>query len=450
MGTRDRYVPPDIKRLWEPERRYAEWFEVGLKFLSVRQTAGAVPPDVFEKLRSLEAKIDPERCAQLEHAHNHEVVAYLCHVEELARDHLGDGTLARYLHLGLTSSDLVDTANSLRMCKSIVVLLQRVQSCQAVFLECINRYRDTLHLARTHGQPAHPITFGYVLAGHLAELDRVAARLVNVLEDASGKLSGTVGVSLFGNEDLEKSALTELGLKRTPIATQIVPRDVYTDVAYVCVQTAAMAERFALNTRLLQSHGEVVEVQTAVNYSGSSAMPHKTNPISSERICGLARVVRSMLPPFLENQAMWHSRDLTQSSAERLMLPDLFGFTASILGTLEKVLSFLQVDEATMSKHAYTATFSESLLFWLQQERGHSYDSANSLVKAYIEEATDRGCYLYDVIVVHHSAEAAMWCTNMSRYEAASIRAVDRFLTDRRAIEVPVSYHHKALRSVGL
>lgn len=452
MVNRNRYVPPDIQQLWEPERRFAEWFDVGISLVEVSETAGLVPAGTFAQLQSLREHIDPDRCDQLEQAHHHEVVAYLCHIQELADTHLppsGRG-VARFLHLGLTSSDLVDTANASRICKSIVVLLQRVRSCQELLVGLVAEHKNTIHLARTHGQPAHPVTFGFVLAGHLAELDRVEHRLVDILAGACGKLSGVVGVNLFVSNYLEDRALTNVGLCRTDIATQVVPRDLYTDVAYACVQTATMAERFALNIRLLQSYGEVEEVQAASDYRGSSAMPHKSNPISSERMCGLARVVRSMLPVFLENQVLWQSRDLAHSSAERLLLPDLFGLTASILATLEKVLGRIQVHRVDMSYNAHQASFSESLLHWLQNENEYDYYTAHTTVKMCIEAANKDNCNLYDIITRDYGNTAAMWCTNMTRYKTASKDAVNKFLTDRRVIEVPLSFHHKALRSVSL
>ncbi len=429
MNIRDRYVPRDIAEIWDPDHRYVEWFKVGLELVESRERSGAIPLGTARELSKLQDRISPERCDDLGAEHGHEVVGYLCHIQELSNEHLANPSLARYLHLGLTSSDLVDTAIGIRVGASVYEMQTRLMQVESRLRHKMIEYASTVHLARTHGQPAHPVTFGFVLASHLAELDRAVYRLDEL--EIYGKLSGPVGNNLFIDSAAEQEALAKMDLAKTSVATQVVPRDNYTDTVYACVQVAAMVERFALNIRLLQSLGEVRESQAVANYSGSSAMPHKSNPISSERLCGLARVVRSMLPAFLENQAMWQSRDLAHSSAERLLLPDVFGLTISMLDTMDTLLERLYVNESAMKWGAGEATHSESLLYLLQKDHGMGYLEANGRVKGLVTEARGVGETLGKLILEHYGAAAYEWCMDQSRYVQASRDAIDEFLVGR-------------------
>ena len=313
-----RYTPEDFAALWSPKRKYETWFDVELAACAAMESIGSVPEGTASALRPFRSKLDPDRIDVLERTTKHDVIAFLTHVEELA------GPPARWLHLGMTSSDVLDTSLALLMTEAHGLLLTRLDALIAAFARRVREHRRTPMAGRSHGIHAEPITFGLALAGHMAELDRARDALRQAKSTiAVGKIAGAVGTYAHLTPDIEKKTLQSLGLQPETVSTQIVSRDRHAAFHMAMALAAAAIERFATNVR----HWQRTELTEAEEFfdagqKGSSAMPHKRNPIASENLCGLARVVRAAVTPALENIALWHERDISHSSVERMLLPD--------------------------------------------------------------------------------------------------------------------------------
>jgi adenylosuccinate lyase len=334
-----RYTPKDFAELWSDKRRFETWFDVEIAACEAMEDAGIVPRGTALEVKPARARLVPARIDEIEAVTRHDVIAFLTHVEELA------GAPARWLHRGMTSSDVLDSSLAILMRDALDLLLARSDALIAAFKTRVEEHRKTPLIGRSHGIHAEPTTFGVALAGHLAELGRARERLrVARAEIAVGKIAGAVGTYAHLTPALESAALQKLGLLPETVSTQIVARDRHAAVALAMSTMASAIERFATNVR----HWQRTEVGEAEEYfnpgqKGSSAMPHKRNPVLTENLCGLARVVRAAVTPALENVALWHERDISHSSAERMLVPDATATLGFMLDRTRSVIEKLVV-----------------------------------------------------------------------------------------------------------
>ena len=334
-----RYTPEDFATLWSDQRRLQAWLDVELAACEAMESAGIVPEGTAAKVRPFRDQLDAEKVGEIERVTRHDVIAFLTHVEQLA------GEPARWLHRGMTSSDVLDTSTALLMVEASDKLLERMDGLLEAFRGRVEEHRKTPAIGRSHGIHAEPNTFGSILAGHYAELARGRRRLVAAKEEiAVGKIAGAVGTYAHLTPAIEKQALTKLGLRGETVATQIVARDRHAAFLAALGVVATGIERFATNVR----HWQRTEVGEAEEHfkkgqKGSSAMPHKRNPVLTENLCGLARIVRAAVVPGLENVALWHERDISHSSVERMILPDASATLAFMIDRCKKVIADLVV-----------------------------------------------------------------------------------------------------------
>ena len=335
-----RYTPKEFAALWSDRRRFETWFDVELAACEAMERAGHVPQGTAEQVRPFRAQLEPARIDEIEAVTRHDVIAFLTHVEQLA------GPAARWLHLGMTSSDVLDSALAILLRDATDLLLARTDALLAAFRTRIEEHRKTPLMGRSHGIHAEPTTFGVALAGHFAEVARARVRLAAAREEvAVGKIAGAVGTYAHLTPEIEREALGKLGLTPEDVSTQVVARDRHAALASAMAGMAAAIERFATNVRHWQ-RTEVGEAEEFFNpgQKGSSAMPHKRNPVLTENLCGLARVVRAAVVPMLENVSLWHERDISHSSVERMLMPDATATLAFMLertrGVVEKLVVY--------------------------------------------------------------------------------------------------------------
>ncbi|HEX9296542.1 MAG TPA: adenylosuccinate lyase [Polyangiaceae bacterium] len=330
-----RYTPAEFEALWSSVTRYQTWLEVELAACEAMEHENLVPAGTAAAIRSKNIALDPARIDEIEKTTRHDVIAFLTHVEELA------GAEARWLHRGMTSSDVLDTSFAVLLVRATDALARRLSDLVAALDRRALEHARTPMIGRSHGIHAEPITFGIALAGHLAEMKRAQVRLAAArAEIAVGKMAGAVGTYAHLSPGVETRALGALGLSGETVATQVVARDRHAAYFAALAVVAAGIERLATNVRHWQRTevGEAEERFTA-GQKGSSAMPHKRNPISSENLCGLARMVRAYALPALENVALWHERDISHSSAERMIAPDA---TTTLGFMLERATSLVE------------------------------------------------------------------------------------------------------------
>lgn len=313
----ERYTLPEMGALWSEVSKFQKWLEVELAVCEVHAEMGTIPREALEQIKS-RAKFSVERINEVEKTTNHDVIAFTTNLAE------NIGEAARFVHYGLTSSDVVDTANALLLREACDLLLKKIEALLDVLKRRAFEFKHTPQIGRTHGVHAEPSSFGLTFALWYGEMRRNRERLRRARESvAVGKISGAVGTFALLDPAVEEKVCARLGLKPAPVSTQIIQRDRYAEYLCTLAIIASSLDKFALNIRHWQ-RTEVGEAQErfAVGQKGSSAMPHKRNPIISERICGLARVVRTNSLVGLENVALWHERDISHSSAERVVLPD--------------------------------------------------------------------------------------------------------------------------------
>src|SRR5919106_992489 len=373
--------------VWADEGRLARRLEVELAALEAWAETGAVPAEGAAAVRQRASVPSPERVAELEQTTQHDTAAFVDAVAEQL------GEEGRWFHFGLTSSDVVDTALSLQIAEAGGLVLVGLDRALAGVVARAEEHRETLTIGRTHGVHAEPTTFGLKLAVWAFELARARARLAAALEDARvGKLSGAVGTYAAIDPDVERIACERLGLEPAPLSTQILQRDRHAELLGALALLATSLERYALELRHL-ARTEVREVEEPFGrgQKGSSAMPHKRNPIVSERICGLARVVRATAVTGLENVALWHERDISHSSAERIVLPDAFLAVDYMLDRFAWLLEGLVVRTERMRENldaSHRLYFSQRLLLALV-ETGLQRDEAYRLVQRHAMRAWD-------------------------------------------------------------
>src|SRR5690349_3797149 len=314
-----RYTNPEMGRIWSDQRKYETWLQVEIAAVDAMARAGIVPADAARDIRE-RGRFDIARIEEIEQVTQHDVIAFTTAVAE----HVGPS--ARWLHFGLTSSDVIDTAQALQMREARDVILKGLDGLMQAVHTRAEEHRRTPMIGRTHGVHAEPMTFGLKLALWYAELQRDIERIRGARAAVSvGKLSGAVGTFAHLPPEIEEEVCCRLGLEPAPVASQVIQRDRHAELLTALAIAAASLETFALEIRGLQKT-EIGEVEEPFGkgQKGSSAMPHKRNPIGCEQICGLARLVRANAHAALENVALWHERDISHSSVERVILPDSF------------------------------------------------------------------------------------------------------------------------------
>ena len=385
----ERYTRPAMGRVWSEEHKYELWCRVETLVLEAHAKAGTVPAESLEAVRAA-APPTPAAVAAVEAVTEHDVIAFLT----AWADNTTPREAAAYVHYGMTSSDLLDTALALQLAEATDLLVAEATRLVAALREHGLAHRGTLRVGRTHGIHAEPTTFGVKLAGFAFEAFRNAERLQRAFAQAEvGAISGAVGTYSATSPDFERRVLKRLGLEREPVSTQVVPRDRHAELLSAIALAGAGIERFATEVRNL-ARTEVGEVSEpfGAGQKGSSAMPHKRNPIKSEQLVGLARVLRGNAQAGLEDVALWHERDISHSSVERIILPDsttlidymqrrTLGLIAGMVVDVERMRSNLEL--------THGALFSQRVLLALV-EAGASRDHAYRIVQRLAREAIEQ------------------------------------------------------------
>ena len=358
-----RYSRPEMAQIWSLKNKYQKWLDIEILVCEAWAKKGVIPKEALAKIKE-KASFSVERIAEIETQVKHDVIAFISNVEE------NIGPEGRYLHLGLTSSDILDTANAVLLKEAMEIILEDVEEVMSILREQAFAYKDTPMIGRSHGVHAEPITFGLKLALWYEEMRRNKKRLQQAKEDISyGKISGAVGTFAHLEPEIEEYVCPKLGLKPAPITNQIIQRDRYAHYFTALAILAGTIEKIALEIRHLQ-RTEVLEVEEPFTkgQKGSSAMPHKRNPIQCENLCGLARLVRTNAIAALENIALWHERDISHSSVERVIMPDSTILSDFMLHRLKKILANMEVYPERMLKNIYLTKgliFSQALLLAL-------------------------------------------------------------------------------------
>src|SRR6266850_613148 len=381
-----RYTHPDMGRIWSDQRRYETWLLVETAAADAMADAGIIPPDAARDIRERGA-FDIARIDEIEQTTQHDVIAFTTAVAE----HVGPS--ARWLHFGMTSSDVIDTAQALQMRDACDLILTDLDALSEAIRDRALEHRETPMIGRTHGVHAEPMTFGLKLALWFAEVQRDSERIRHARTTISvGKLSGAVGT--FGHlpPAIEADVCKRLGLQPAPVASQVIQRDRHAELMAALAITAASLEKFALEIRGLQKT-EIGEVEEpfAKGQKGSSAMPHKRNPIGCEQIVGLARLLRANAGAAFENNALWHERDISHSSVERVILPDSFIALDHMLRRFTRIVSGMVVHPARMKENldrSRGVVFSGTVLLELAR-RGVSREQAYEWVQRNAMRAFD-------------------------------------------------------------
>ncbi len=376
----DRYATPEMRDLWAPETKFALWLEIELLAVEARAERGELPREVATRLRRAARCGTPARIDEIERTETqHDVVAFLRSVAELT------GPDARHLHHGLGSSDVVDSAQSVLLVRAADLIADALAQARESTAALADRHRHTVMAGRTHGMHAEPITFGIKVALWHTELDRAAARLRAAREAVRvGKLSGEVGTYAHSSPEIEAAVCAGLGLVPAPVSSQVLQRDRHAEYVTALAILAGTIEKIATEIRSLQrTELREVEEPFAARQTGSSAMPHKRNPILCERLVGLARTVRAAAVVAMENQTLWGERDISHSSAERVIFPQATGLIHYMLRTLHRVLSGLRVFPENMRRNLDATgglVFSHRVLLALV-EKGKSREEAYRIVQ---------------------------------------------------------------------
>jgi adenylosuccinate lyase len=384
-----RYSRPAMSQIWSDGEKLRRWLDVELAALEGWADVGTVPREAVAAIRERAVVPTSERVAEIERETNHDLAAFVDAVSE------GLGDEGRWFHYGLTSSDVLDTALSLAVQEAGALVLEGLDRAFGAVSDRAEEHRETACMGRTHGVHAEPTTFGLKLAGWAFALDRDRERLVHAIEGLRvGKLSGAVGTYAAAEPRVERVVCEQLGLEPAPSSTQILQRDRHAEMLSALALLASSLDRFATEIRHL-ARTEVREVEEPFGrgQKGSSAMPHKRNPITAERLCGIARVVRANALVGLENVALWHERDISHSSAERIVLPDSFLAVDYMLDRFAWLVEGLVVREDRMRDNlesSHGLYFSQRLLLALV-ESGLSRDEAYRLVQRNAMRAWDDG-----------------------------------------------------------
>jgi adenylosuccinate lyase len=408
-----RYTRAEMGAVWSEEARFAAMLRVELAVAKAQVARGMVPGEAHAAI-ARRARVDVDRIAEIEKTTDHDVIAFVSQVAESV------GPEGRFLHLGLTSSDVVDTGLALQLRAAGDLLLGDADALLVALVVRARSEADTVMMGRTHSVHAEPTTLGLKLAGWAFELARDRARLARAFDDmATGKISGPVGTYSLLAPDLEAEVLADLGLDADPVSTQIVQRDRHAAVVAAIAITGGSLERFATEVRNLQ-HTEIGELMEPfrAGQKGSSAMPHKRNPILCERIAGLARLLRGYASAALENQPLWHERDISHSSAERVLLPDatilldymLAKMTGLVEGLVVRPERMRENIERGLGLHA-----SSRVLVALVEDGGMSREEAYAIVQRNALRAADERRPLHDLLATDASVAE---CLTLARLDA--------------------------------
>ncbi len=370
--------------LWTDEYKFQTWLQVEIAVCEAQAQLGRIPAEAVATIKE-KAKFDVDRILEIEAEVRHDVIAFLTNVNE----YVGDA--GRYIHVGMTSSDVLDTALSLQIVASHQLILTHVENLIQAIRYKAQEHRDTVMIGRSHGIHAEPMTFGFKLAGWLAEMQRHRERLNRISEEiAVGQISGAVGTYANIDPEVEEITCQLLGLKPDTASTQVISRDVHAEFIMTLAGVGASIERFAVEIRNLQ-RTDVLEVEEffAKGQKGSSAMPHKRNPIKSERLTGMARILRGNAVAALENVALWHERDISHSSVERVIFPDSCILTHFMLVETTKLIKKLQVYPENMKRNMNLyggVVFSQRVLLTLV-EKGINREDAYRIVQTNAHQA---------------------------------------------------------------
>jgi adenylosuccinate lyase len=406
-----RYSRPEMSRIWSEEGRLARWLDVELAALDAWADLGAVPAEDVARIRSQVVVPTAERVAEIERTTDHDLAAFVDAVAEQL------GPEGRWVHYGLTSSDVVDTSLALQIRDSGALLLRGIDRALSAVIRLAEEHRRTVCIGRSHGIHAEPTTFGWKLAGWAFELDRDRGRLERALEGCRvGQLSGTVGTYAAIDPEVERIACERLGLEADPVSTQVIARDRHAELLTALAICASSLERFATEIRhLARTEVREVEEPFAAGMKGSSAMPHKRNPKVAERICGLARVARANALVGLENMPLWHERDISHSSAERIVIPDTVLALDYMLDRFCWIVEGLVVYPERMERNLWASHglfFSHRLLLALIEagvDRAGAYRLVQrNAMRAWDEELDFAGLVRSDPDVAQHLDEDAL------------------------------------------
>ncbi len=379
----ERYSLPEIDKVWSLENKYRTWLKVELAVCTAYNKIGKIPDSSYENIIR-KAKFNVNEIHEIENVTKHDVIAFLTNVAKYV------GEDSRFIHLGLTSSDVGDTSFSLLLKESLESILKKTEFLRESLRNQAVRYKHTPVMGRTHGIHAEPVTFGFKILIFYEEIKRAEERIKTAIKSVSfGKLSGAVGNYANISPEVEQTALDILGLKHI-LSNQVIQRDVYADAFYSLASLAASCEKIALEIRhLMRTEVAEVEEPFAPGQKGSSAMPHKKNPIVSENICGLSRVVRSNLIASLENIPLWHERDISHSSVERIIAPDSTILVYYIVHQLTYLIENLVVKEENMLKNINLTKgviFSQKVLLVLI-DKGMLREDAYKIVQGLAHES---------------------------------------------------------------
>ncbi|MGK7925638.1 MAG: adenylosuccinate lyase [Spirulina sp.] len=375
----ERYTLPEMGKFWTDTYKMKMWLQVEIAVCEAQAELGYIPAEAVEEIKA-KANFDRDRVLEIEAEVRHDVIAFLTNVNE----YVGDA--GRYIHLGLTSSDVLDTGLALQMVSSLGLILEKVEEFIQALRYQAQQHRNTVMVGRSHGIHAEPMTFGFKLAGWLSEMLRNRDRLVRLRQDISvGKISGAVGTYANVDPRIEAIACQKLQLTPDAASTQVISRDRHAEFVQQLALLAASIERFAVEIRNLQ-RTDVLEVEEyfSKGQKGSSAMPHKRNPIKSERLTGMARILRGNAIAALENVALWHERDISHSSVERVILPDSCILVHFMLRDITNLVKNLLVYPENMQRNMNVyggVIFSQRLLLALV-EKGMSREDAYAVVQS--------------------------------------------------------------------
>ncbi len=382
----ERYSPPAVRAIWSDQHRFELWLRIEVLACEAWSELGRIPSSALPKIRK--GTFDSARIAEVETRVGHDVIAFLTVLNES----IGQPE-ARYVHIGMTSQDLNDTAMAVQLVESSRIIAKDLAAVRESAAELAIRHRRTLMAGRTHGVVAEPITFGFKVSGWVAEIDRSLERLARAADEvAVGRVSGAVGTHATVDPRVEEHVCRELGLRPDEVSTQVVARDRHASFMSALALVAGTLERIATEIRHLQRSevGEAFE-PFGKEQKGSSAMPHKRNPVLTERVCGLARVVRGQLVTALENTALWHERDISHSSAERVIFPDACAAVDYMSQEMAKVLAGLEVRPDRMLRNLEFGggvVFSQRVLLALV-DAGMSREDAYLIVQTAAMQAMD-------------------------------------------------------------
>jgi adenylosuccinate lyase len=390
-----RYEKTEISNIWTENARAKYYLQVELALLNALERHGKIPSGIAKKFESAQIKV--ERIHEIEKEVKHDIIAFCTSItEQVEKD------FSKYFHFGVTSSDIIDTAQTLQVKASLEIILNSFKNLNSKLVELADRTLDIIGVGRSHGMYAEPLSYGQKFLGHYCEFARRYEELkLFYSSELTGQLSGAVGNYTVLNFDIEKEALSNIGLKTESVSTQVIPRDRLAKLCSILAGLAGAIERFSVEIRHLH-RSEVAEVFEGFSkgQKGSSTMPHKKNPISTENLTGISRVIRSHLMIALENNILWHERDISHSSAERMYLPDMLGLSLYAIDRLASTVDNLVIKEETIEARSAN---SQGVLssYYLHELIGKTPLTREDIYKIIQEsafESLEKGCEIDSLI----------------------------------------------------